>query len=330
MQVLPFHQFGRPGDVHRGIYFPFSQKLARFNPHLIYCEHEQEGLITVETALLRRLFLPHSFLILYSWQNILRPRNLLVRFIDRITLNAAQHIFCASGEGIVVLRRKGYTSDATVIQQMGLDQRYFYRKSDNGLRARLGLNGFVVGYVGRLVPEKGVELILRAVATLPSNLPVNVLIVGEGTTKTRLQRLAQTLGIFDRCHFLEKVPYEQVMDYLNVMNLLVLPSLTTQNWKEQFGRVLVEAMACQVNVAGSDSGAIPEVIGDAGVIFPEGSIEPMAEIIREFATNQEMSCVLAERGYRRVLEKYTVEKLAEQTLAVWKNLRMSEGIRGFR
>ena len=307
-------------DVYRTFHWPPRFGLQKFRPHLIYCEHEQEGLLAFEVALLRNLLATHTPLVLYSWQNLLRPRAWYVRAVSDFTLRAAQHIFCASSEGLEVLRQQGYRGGGSIIQQMGLDTRLFYPKPASELRSRLGLSGFVVGFIGRLVPEKGVDTLLQAVAGVQSRRQLSVLIVGNGSQRASLQAQVQSLGLADRCRFVDEVPHDQLVDYVNVLNLLVLPSRTTAQWKEQFGRVLTEAMACKVNVAGSDSGAIAEVIDDPDRIFREGDAAQLSAIIDYLAMNPTVCHSVAERGYRRVLENYTVERLAEKTLDAWLNL----------
>jgi len=100
----------------------------------------------------------------------------------------------------------------------------------------------------------------------------------------------------------------------------VLPSHTTANWKEQFGRVLIEAMACRVLAIGSDSGAIPEVIGDDRCVFSEGDVPALAATIERLAADPLLRRALAEAGYQRTLARYSVEQLACDTLAVWRKL----------
>jgi glycosyltransferase involved in cell wall biosynthesis len=317
MRVLPTAAIGR-SDVHRTVYWPPRFGIRQFRPHLIYCEHEQESLMAAEAALVRGVCAPGTPLILYSWQNLVRPRGLPVAAVCAFTLAAAQHVFCASSEGIEVLRRQGYRGGASVIQQMGLDTRLFYPKTTDALRTQLGLKGFVVGFIGRLAPEKGIDTLLHAAARMQS--PIQVLIVGSGPERAALQTLAGQLGIVERCRFVEAVPQEDLVDYMVALDLLVLPSRTAVNWKEQFGRVLVEAMACRVAVAGSASGAIPEVIGDAGRIFPEGDASALAAILDELANAPDLRHALAEAGYRRALESYTIERLAERTLNAWRQL----------
>lgn len=309
-------------DVHRSFYWPPRFQLRDFQPHLIYCEHEQESLMALEASIMRDLFCPRVPLILYTWQNILRRRNWLVRTVSDATLQAAQHIFCASSEGIDVLRRQGYKGGASVVQQMGLDTRYFYPKDGDSLRAELGLGSFVIGFIGRLVPEKGLDTLLIAASQLP--FLCDILIVGNGSEEEALHSLSQSLGIANRVHFINSISWDQVVDYMNILDVFVLPSRTTPNWKEQFGRVLVEAMACRVPVVGSDSGAIPEVIGDAGRVFSEGNCEQLSEILAELISSPQLRSELGNNGFNRVQANYTVEKLAEKMLNVW--LALAKGI----
>src|SRR5436305_9013059 len=94
------------------------------------------------------------------------------------------------------------------------------------------------------------------------------------------------------------------------MDVFVLPSLTRPNWKEQFGRVLVEAMACETPVIGSRSGEIPRVIGDAGLLFQEGNVQELAARVRRLLDDPTLYAQLAAQGRQRVLERYTQERIA--------------------
>ena len=104
------------------------------------------------------------------------------------------------------------------------------------------------------------------------------------------------------------------------LDALVLPSRTRPNWKEQFGRVLIEAMACGVAVLGSDSGEIPRVIGDAGIVFPEGDVHMLAGSLRRLQTDSALRVRLCDAGRARVLANYTMRHVAEQTVAIWRKL----------
>ena len=101
------------------------------------------------------------------------------------------------------------------------------------------------------------------------------------------------------------------------MDAFVLPSLTRPNWKEQFGRVLVEAMACETPVIGSRSGEIPGVIGDAGLLFQEGNVQELAACVRRMLDDPALYAQLAVKGRQRVLEHYTQEHIARQMYEVY-------------
>jgi L-malate glycosyltransferase len=126
----------------------------------------------------------------------------------------------------------------------------------------------------------------------------------------------------------ESVPHDEVPRYINAMNTLVLPSettykfktLTAAGWKEQFGHVLIEAMACKVPVIGSDSGEIPNVIGNAGLVFPEKDELALQSCLKQLIKQPELAQKLANLGYARVMEKYTNQALAKQQLEFYQQL----------
>ncbi|HEV2352696.1 MAG TPA: glycosyltransferase family 4 protein, partial [Puia sp.] len=114
-----------------------------------------------------------------------------------------------------------------------------------------------------------------------------------------------------------------VPDYLNCMDVLVLPSLTTPTWKEQFGRVLIEAQACEVPVVGSDSGAIPEVIGKAGLIFPESDAQGLKGHLQRLAASPSLGKKLGRQGRQRILNLFTNQIIADKIYRIYGRLRAS-------
>ena len=92
----------------------------------------------------------------------------------------------------------------------------------------------------------------------------------------------------------------------------MIPTRTTKKIREQFGRVIVEAMACQIPVIGSTCGAIPEVIADAGLIFEENDANALAKQLRKLIADENLQKSLAIAGRKRVEENYTWERVAEK------------------
>lgn len=319
LQVLPMKSIGQLEDPHRYFFWPPPLQAGSFKPDVIHSEFDQESLAAAQVALIRRALTPRAPLTLHSAQNLWRPRRLVVRLVGQFTRHEADFIFCDSSEAVTVLRRQGFRRGVSIMPRPGgVDRRYFYPRPRAPLRARTGLTGYVVGYVGRLQPEKGVDTLLEA-AALARSTP-QVLIAGTGPQLAELQSLAVQLGVGTRCHFVGAAPYETVAEYINVLDVLVVPSRATRNWKEQFGRVLIEGMACQVAVVGSDSGAIPEVLGSAGRIFPEGASQALADLLDELAADETRRNEMAQAGYERVLERYTVEQTARAVSEVWHQL----------
>jgi len=179
---------------------------------------------------------------------------------------------------------------------------------------------WTIGYVGRLVAEKGLDTLVAALAAWSERANVQLRFVGAGPQCESLQAQAQASGLAERVKFLPPMPAAAVARFMNSLSVFVLPSRTTRNWKEQFGRVLTEAMACQVPVIGSDSGAIPEVIGDAGLIFPEGNAAGLAECLHRLYTSPDLCRELAERGFVRVQQHYTQAHVAIQTAEFYRQL----------
>src|SRR5205807_5640284 len=117
----------------------------------------------------------------------------------------------------------------------------------------------------------------------------------------------------ERVQFVAPMPPAQVAQEFCRFDVLVLPSRSTRVWKEQFGRVLAEAMISRVPVVGSDCGSIPEVLDTAGLIFPEGDAAALASCLRQLQSSPELRQKLVDQAEARVRRLYTQESIAHQT-----------------
>jgi glycosyltransferase involved in cell wall biosynthesis len=153
----------------------------------------------------------------------------------------------------------------------------------------------LVGYVGRLVPEKGVDVFLDALARIRG---AHGVIAGDGGERGALEARATSLGLGERVRFTGALPPGEAARVIGALDVLVLPSRTRPNWSEQFGRVLIEAMASDVAVIASDSGAIGEVVGDAGLLVPEDDPAALARAI-ERALVPDKNATMRARGRER-------------------------------
>lgn len=148
-----------------------------------------------------------------------------------------------------------------------------------------------VGYVGRLAPHKGVHVLVRAVA---ADERLVLRIAGDGPSRTVLESMAEGTG--GRISFVGSLAGQQLEDFYRSLDVLTVPSLETPGWVEQFGRVAVEAMACGVPVVASDSGALPDVVGEAGILVPPGDADALREALLRVLTEQGLATRLRRSG----------------------------------
>jgi len=167
-----------------------------------------------------------------------------------------------------------------------------------------------MGFAGRLVHEKGVDVLLRAIAQAPD---VKLLIAGDGPEEKSLRELAAQLNIAQRVAWRGAMRSTEMPAFYRECDALAVPSRTLPNWKEQFGRVIIEAMACGVPVIGSRCGEIPNLIGDAGLLINEDDVDALAAHIRALSAQPEMRQMLSQHGRRRVLDRFTMKRIADQT-----------------
>jgi glycosyltransferase involved in cell wall biosynthesis len=296
------------GNFHLHFYPGLGRQIRHVRPDLVHIDEEPYNLATAHALWLARRAGARS--LFFSWQNLLRRYPLPFRMIERYVLRNADYAIAGNQESAQVWRAKGYQGRVTVIPQFGVDPEIFYPAP------RPSGRGFVIGYVGRLVEQKGVDLLLEALSGLEGTWRAYVL--GSGPESQALRSQAQRLGLSNRVSFDHQIPSGQMPAYYHQLDVLVIPSRTRPNWKEQFGRVIVEAMACGVPVIGSDSGEIPHVIGDAGLVFPEEQVDVLRAHLGRLLGDPSFHQDLARRGRERVLARFTQAQVAAQTYQVYR------------
>jgi glycosyltransferase involved in cell wall biosynthesis len=290
--------------------------LLRLKPDLIQVDEEPLSLALLQVMTLKnQLQCPIVF---FSWENLpIKPR-LGFSVVRHFNLSRADGAIAGTREAAQQLQKAGFRGQVAVIPQLGVSPEHFRPLRNEALRRELGLRSFTIGYLGRIVPEKGLWVLLKALALL--NADWHCLIVGEGSIRKEWLAQAEQMGLGHRVIWIPTVPHADVVRYINAMDVLVLPSLTTQRWKEQFGHVLIQAMSCQVPVIGSNSGAIPEVIGDAGIVVPEGDPSALARAIERLYRSEEERMALGKKGRERVLQHFTNEQIAQRTWLFWQEI----------
>jgi glycosyltransferase involved in cell wall biosynthesis len=219
--------------------------------------------------------------------------------------------------------RPGYRGKPMRTIPLGVDLDVFRPDAERGRRV-LGELGWrepgppVVGYLGRFVPEKGVELLTRVLDRLPPR-SWRALFVGGGPLESVLREWTGRHP--DRARVVTGVPHDAVPAYLNAMDLLAAPSQTTPQWKEQLGRMLLEAMACGVPIVASDSGEIPHVMADAGQMVPEADEAAWVVALGALLESPGLRRESRARGLARAQDVYAWPRVARQYLDFFRELR---------
>jgi glycosyltransferase involved in cell wall biosynthesis len=256
-----------------------------------------------------------------TFQNIVKRYPPPFNFFEREVLRRAAG-WIAFGETVHEAQRGKpmYAARPSRIISPGVDVSRFKPDGDarRAILTKLGWddNTPVVGFLGRFVPEKGLATLMRALEGLTR--PWRALFVGGG-------RMAAELAAFAAAHpgrvrVMTGVVHDDVPAHLNAMTVLCAPSETTSRWREQFGRMLIEAMACGVPVLASTSGEIPHVVAGSGALLPEKQPDEWTRALDMLLSDADRRRELSERGLARAHEKFAWPVVARAHLAFFEEL----------
>jgi glycosyltransferase involved in cell wall biosynthesis len=244
-------------------------------------------------------------------QNILHNYPPPFRWLEQRAFRRVAAMYACSETVVEVLRAKGFHKPAPIIP-FGVNTEAFRPRPAGQRRSNRPLT---IGFIGRMLPGKGLNVLADALEKLKGD-DWKMLVVGEGPEREGFEQQLRAANLRDRAEFTGAINFALVPEYFHQMDLMVIPTETTKRIREQFGRVIVEAMATGVPVIGSTCGAIPEVIGDAGLVFPEGNATALADAIRRMLTDQSLRERLSIAGQARV-ERYSWESVAEKTYELY-------------
>ena len=225
-----------------------------------------------------------------------------------------------SPESVAVVEAKGYRGPSTVIGH-GIELGFLGPRDRAASRRELGLpdDGPMVSFAGRLVPDKGVDVLLDAVARTPG---LRALIVGEGPAGGALRAQAARLGIEDRVRFHAPLPMERVAVAFTAGDVVAMPSR-----HEPWGRVAVEAMACGVPLVAGAAGHLPALVGDHGRLVRPGDADDLARALREAIEEPEPARSERVARAREYAASFSWAALAERWEAVYREVAPSNGAR---
>jgi glycosyltransferase involved in cell wall biosynthesis len=303
-------------------YYPgLADQVREFQPDVINVWEEPWSLVSAHAIRVRNAVLPTAKVIVETEQNIYKRLPAPFRQIRQYVLKNTDAMVGRSRESIEVLRRLGYTGPAELVPN-AVDTGLFRPMDRSQCRSLIARESgidpgerFVVGFVGRIVAEKGVTDLIEAIIRCPPD--VILLMVGSGNLEAEVRRTAVQNGLGDRVILLPSRPQEGLPPTFGAMDVLAVPSRTTNRWKEQFGRVIIEAHACRLPVIGSSSGAIADVIGGGGVVFLERSVADLTEAIIAFRNDPVKRTECAGTGLAQIARSYTWDAISEQMRALY-------------
>jgi len=279
---------------------------------VIYMHHEPYALATGQVCLANsRQQAPAAFGF-YSAQNISKSYPPPFSWIERLVHRSSRFCFPVSGTVADVLDARKTRAPRSICP-LPVDPSVYYPREAGASPIAREPGQAAIGYVGRLVEPKGLATLAKALEKL-QDLAWHFHVIGTGDYRATFERLLADAGIAGRVTFHGFTPHLQTPEYLSAFDLLVVPSETQTNWKEQFGRVIVEAMACGTPVVGSDSGEIPVLIraSGGGIVFPERDADALSDCIRRLIEQPGMRLQMAESGRKWVGESATLEVVARK------------------
>jgi glycosyltransferase involved in cell wall biosynthesis len=298
----------QPGDVLRARFG--ARALATLvrdkRPELIQIEAEPETSLAAQVVrLASHLRVPA---VLATTANVDGDRSWLGGLRRRRTLRRLRGALAASAGAARLVRRDAPGLPVEIVPTQGT--------AAPAAPAHLEHEGLAIGFVGRLVQQRGLDTLLQALAQ-HRHAAWRLTIVGEGPERERLEHLASELRLAARIRWAGALPL--LRELWPEMDILVVPSRPTAGWNEPTGEAVAEAMAHEVPVIGSDTGVLPELIADGGLVTPPGEAGALAEALGQLF-DPAVRGTMARAARARALRLFSNEAVAERTLAFWHSL----------
>jgi len=334
------------GKLNFFIFRNLKKTLQSLNPDIIMLEEEYWTQVAAQVSYVTKKFLPETKLILLSQENICHiwdreaqspyqklryaSFHLLEKFIiprlDGLIFQFPE-VWQDFEQRMLALKFKGLKG---TFPQLGVDYDRFCTPIEasklDEIRNSLHIKpeDFVYGYIGRLTLEKGIEDMIYSFAGWHKT-NTRVLIIGNGSEEyiNTLNTLIDKLNLNHIISLHPAIAFDDIPAYFQLLDISILLSHTTPIWKEQFGRVLVESMAAGTPVIGSDSGAIPLVIGDTGYIVPEKDIIYIRKALNDAYTNKSKYIQLSKLAKARSQKEFSYTAIAKQTYDFIKKIKKS-------
>ena len=298
---------------------PIVKALRQLRPDVIDLNAEPYSVQCAEVLTLRNWLAPSVPVVLGVCQNIFHRYPPPFNWLERRGLNQAAAAYGCSETVRELLIAKGFSKPVRVIP-FGVNVDEYTPRAPS----RTDGENLTIAFVGRMLPAKGLSVLAQALAKV-RNKNWKLLVIGDGEEREPFAQKLRELNLMERAQFMGAVKYDQMPELFQQMDLLVLPTQTTKRVREQFGRVIIEAMASGVPVIGSTCGAIPEVIGDAGLVVLESDADALAAAIDQVLAGETLRRQLARAGRERVERHYSWEEVASQMYELFREVLRPAG-----
>ncbi|MBY0315002.1 MAG: glycosyltransferase [Bdellovibrionales bacterium] len=304
------------------VYLSKSIHLFFYNPSQIHQilsqEHFDEAILWEEPYIvsgyqiarkLNKVGIPFSF---YSCQNIFKKYPFPFRFFESRVFSWAKSLLACGRLVEDTHRAKGFTQPSEVVPFFVDSERF--QPLDPAQKIKLqqekGLQPFVIGFMGRWTAEKGCSLFMRVLDRIPKEKGWSALILGSGPMETEFRQWIARNNYSERVQ-LKSLKHDDVPQWLPLCDALLCPSQTTLQWKEQFGRMLIEGFSSGVPIIASRSGEIPFVVDDAGILVDENDEEAWLQQVIQLMDRPELQEKLRDRGLKRS-KIFSAKAIAQQ------------------
>jgi glycosyltransferase involved in cell wall biosynthesis len=309
LHLVPVHGRGHPN------LFWFDRSalravLRRLRPAIVDLHEEPFGLAVAAALPLIKRYAPDARVCIYSSQNLPKRYPPPFSLMERRALSAAGAAYPCSTEAGERLRARGFRGRMHVVP-LGVTVPRVVCRPSSPVR---------VGFVGRLEPYKGGLIALRAFARAALGTTASLVIIGTGSEQDAMREAARAEGIESAVEFTGLLSQDATLERMNELDVVLVPSLTTPRWKEQFGRVAAQAMVAEAVVIASDSAALREVVGDAGLLVTEGDVNGFARVLRLLIDDPEHRAEIGAAARARAVERFSWEAVAAQMDQMYRDL----------
>ena len=305
VRLFPVPVRGAPGSRQSWDARGLKRAFADAAPELVQVEEEPWTSVAARSAALARRH--GATLVQYTAETLPEPLPLLARTRRAAILRRASAVAAANGIAADHVRTLRPDVPIAVVPQLGV--------TPPPPAAPRAPGPLALGFVGRLLPSKGVDLLLRALLHVHGDWTLTV--VGTGPEQQALEELSARLGLASQVRWLGALPARQLGQVWPEIGCLVLPARTVPGSVEATGRVVIDAMSRGIPAVVSASGALPETVAEGGLVVPEDDEPALRDTLQRLHDDPATLAALGAAARRRVLAEYAPDAVARRTVALW-------------